>query len=42
NAGKEALIHRIRQRSGYSLTKTTLLREEKVNLFRWQAREVHQ
>ncbi len=42
NAGKEALIRRIRQRSGYSLTKTTLLREEKVNLFRWQAREVHQ
>ncbi|MCD6390204.1 MAG: DUF3800 domain-containing protein [Desulfobulbaceae bacterium] len=42
NAGKEALIYRIQQRSGYSLTKTTLLREEKVNLFRWQAREVHQ
>lgn len=42
NVGKEALIHRIRQRSGYSLTKTTLLREEKINLFRWEAREVHQ
>jgi hypothetical protein len=42
NVGKEALIRRIRQRSGYSLTKTTLLREEKFNLFRWHAREVHQ
>ncbi len=42
NAGKEALIQRIRHRSGYSLTKTTLLREEKLNLFCWQAREVCQ
>ncbi len=40
NAGKIALIERIRQRSGYCLTKTTLLREEKVNLFRWHAAEV--
>lgn len=37
NAGKLALIERIRQRSGYSLSKTTLLREDKVNLFRWHA-----
>jgi hypothetical protein len=37
NSGKLALIERIRQRSGYSLSKTTLLREEKVNLFRWHA-----
>lgn len=42
NTGKEALIQRIRQRSGYSLTKTTLLREEKMNLFCWHAREVCQ
>ena len=41
NAGKEALIHRMQQRSGYSLTKTTLLMEEKVNLFRWHTREEH-
>jgi len=40
NAGKTALIQRMQQRSGYSLTKTTLLREEKTNLFRWHAAEV--
>ena len=37
NTGKEALIARMRERSHYCLTKTTLLREEKVNLFRWIA-----
>ena len=37
---KEALITRIQERSGYSLLKTTLYQEEKVNLFRWQANEV--
>ena len=37
NAGKLALIDRMRQRSGYSLSKTTLLQEEKINLFRWHA-----
>ncbi len=40
NAGKMALIKRIQQRSGYTLTKTTLLREEKINLFRWHASEI--
>lgn len=40
NKAKEALIARIQERSGYSLTKTTLLREEKINLFRWHAAEV--
>lgn len=40
NASKMALIERMQRRSGYSLTKTTLLREEKVNLFRWHAAEV--
>ena len=39
NAGKIAIIDRIRQRSGYSLTQSTLLREEKMNLFRWRAVE---
>lgn len=34
---KVSLVERMRQRSGYSLTRTTLLREEKVNLFRWHA-----
>lgn len=42
NAGKQALVERMKQRSGYCLTKTTLLREEKVNLFRWTAQEVHE
>ncbi len=36
---KKALVERMRERSGYSLVRTTLLREEKVNLFRWEARE---
>ncbi len=40
NEGKIAIVDRMRQRSGYDLTRTTLLREEKVNLFRWQATEV--
>jgi len=40
NAGKMAVIERMRQRSGYDLTRTTLLREEKMNIFRWHAAEV--
>ncbi len=38
NSAKLALVERARLRSRYSLTKTTLLREDKVNLFRWEAR----
>jgi hypothetical protein len=38
NAAKLAVVERMRQRSHYSLTKTTLLREDKVNIFRWEAR----
>ena len=34
---KQEIIDRIRRRSGYSLKKTTLLREEKFNLFIWRA-----
>jgi hypothetical protein len=34
---KQRLVERMRQRSGYMLTQTTLLRENKVNLFRWHA-----
>lgn len=34
---KLALVEQIRQRSGYSLTKKTLLREDKVNIFIWDA-----
>ena len=40
NAAKLAVVERMRERSGYSLTKTTLLRENKVNLFMWQASEM--
>ena len=39
NRGKMLLVNRIRERSGYSLTRTTLFREEKENLFRWQPHE---
>jgi hypothetical protein len=34
---KSRLVARMRERSHYSLTRTTLLREGKTNLFRWQA-----
>jgi len=34
---KLALLEHMRKRSGYELTKTTLLRESKVNLFMWHA-----
>ena len=37
SSAKVALVQRMQERSGYSLTKTTLYRENKVNLFRWQA-----
>lgn len=39
NAGKNALIARIRERTGYGLAKSTLLKEEKVNLFVWHPSE---
>lgn len=40
NKGKQILIDRIQERSAYSLMKTTLYREEKLNLFIWKAAEV--
>jgi hypothetical protein len=36
---KNELVARMRERSGYSLTQSTLYRENKVNLLRWQAAE---
>lgn len=36
---KKALVEKLRQLSGYCLTRTTLMRERKVNLLRWQASE---
>lgn len=38
SAAKLKLVERMRHRSGYRLTHTTLLKESKVNLFRWHAR----
>ncbi len=34
---KKEIVNRIKERSGYDLTKTTLLREEKTNLFYWKS-----
>jgi hypothetical protein len=39
---KMQLVERIRKRSGYELTRTTLLREDKMNLLCWRATEVEQ
>ncbi len=39
SAAKLALVQAMRQRSHYQLTKTTLLREDKVNLFVWKPSE---
>jgi hypothetical protein len=38
NAAKVALVERMRKRSGYTLTRTTLVGERKVNVFRWEPR----
>lgn len=40
NTAKVALVERMKRRSKYDLTRTTLLREEKINLFRWNAAEI--
>lgn len=42
NRGKVEVISRIKERSGYGLTRSTLLREPKFNLFHWQGRQVEQ
>lgn len=36
NAGKVAIVERIRKRSGYTLTRSTFPRESKVNIFVWE------
>lgn len=36
---KEKIVELIKKRSGYKMTKTTLLREKKLNLLAWEARE---
>jgi hypothetical protein len=40
NQGKLKLVERMKKRSKYRLTQTTLYKEQKVNLLRWQAQEV--
>jgi hypothetical protein len=40
NAAKVRLIERIRERSGYSLLKSTLYKEDKMNIFIWKPRTV--
>lgn len=37
NAGKVALVERIRERSRYTLTRSTFPRESKVNIFIWKS-----
>lgn len=39
STAKLELVRRLQQRSHYTLTRSTLLREEKVNIFCWQAQE---
>ncbi len=39
NRAKLALVQQMRMRSGYQLTRTTLLQERKLNIFVWQASE---
>jgi hypothetical protein len=41
NAGKVALVERLKTRTGYSLIKSNLLKEEKLNIFVWKAKEIN-
>jgi hypothetical protein len=41
STAKLALVEQIRQRSGYHLTRSTLLKEEKFNLFIWQGTRIN-
>jgi len=38
-SAKDAVVSRIKEHSGYSLVRSTLLREEKLNIFVWHAQE---
>jgi hypothetical protein len=40
NTAKVTLVELIRRRSRYSLTQSTLLREEKMNIFQWEPQRV--
>ncbi len=39
SAAKNALVSRIKQRSGYSMVRSTLLRESKFNIFIWRGNQ---
>lgn len=39
NTAKVCLVERMRKRSGYSLTRSTLLKERKVNILVWQPKK---
>lgn len=39
SAAKNEIIELMKKRSGYTLKKTTLLREDKLNILRWDARD---
>jgi hypothetical protein len=39
NKGKNAVVDLIKKKSGYSLQSTTLMREEKLNIFVWTPNE---
>lgn len=39
---KKKVINKLKERTGYELTKSTLLREEKFNLFIWRAKEIEE
>lgn len=40
SSAKASLLAKIRKRSGYALTRSTLLREDKFNVFRWEPQRV--
>ncbi|MDY7077554.1 MAG: DUF3800 domain-containing protein [Chloroflexota bacterium] len=42
STAKQRLVNRMRERSRYTLTRTTLLRANKVNLFRWHPTEARE
>ena len=42
SSAKQEIISIIKKRSGYTMKKTTLLREDKLNLFRWDARGINE
>lgn len=42
STAKQVLVNDLQRKTGYSLQRTTLLREEKLNIFKWEPSEVEQ